>query len=108
MKTIVTATIVTISLLLTGINTLNKHTILKNSKTEVPSIDGIKVYKPSLPATAPTCPSAEYQLAINRQAEGQLGMTHTEHCPKCSMGALYSKDGRKTCTYCEQTFVLND
>ena len=108
MKTIVTATIVTISLLLTGINTLNKHTILKSPNTEVPSIDGIKVYKPSSPATAPTCPSAEYQLAANRQAEGQVGMVHTEHCPKCNMGALYSKNEHKVCTYCEQIFALNN
>lgn len=105
MKTIITTTIIATSLLLTGINTLNKNYIIKPVKEEVPFEDNIKIYKPIFTPLSPTCPSAEYQLvSMNRQAENQLGIVHTEHCAKCNMGALYQKEDKKVCTYCEYSF----
>lgn len=104
MKTAFNIILITISLVYTGINTL-KEKQLPAAKEEIniPE-ESIKIYKPVFSPTAPTCPSAEYQLASFRQAEGQSGFVHTEHCSKCNMGALYEKEGKKVCTYCETAF----
>jgi hypothetical protein len=102
MKTILNITLITASLIFTGINTLKDKT-LKPEKEEIKLPEGIKIYKPYFSPIAPTCPSAEYQLA-SRQAEGQSLIVQTEHCPKCNLGALYEKSGNKICTYCESNF----
>lgn len=107
MKTLFNITIITTSLIFTGINTLNNKT-LKPAKSEIslPG-DGVKIYAPYTVPTSPTCPSAEYQLAYTlKQAEGQTISIHTEHCSRCSLGALYEKDDKKVCTYCETAFSL--
>ena len=102
MKTILNITLITASLIFTGINTL-KEKSLKPEKEEITLPEGKEIYTPYFSPSAPTCPSGEYQLA-SRQAEGQSLIVQTEHCPKCSLGALYEKEGKKICTYCESNF----
>jgi hypothetical protein len=105
MKTVIQTVIITSSIIFTGINTLDNKT-LKPAKEEIIPIEAPKIYKPYLTPTSPTCPSGEYQLVHFRQAEGQSGVVHTEHCSKCNMGALYERDEKKVCTYCETNFSL--
>jgi hypothetical protein len=105
MKTVIQTVIITSSIIFTGINTLDNKA-LKPAKEEVIPAESPKIYKPILTPVAPFCPSSEYQLATLRQAEGQSGSVHTEHCSKCNMGALYEKNEKKVCTYCESTFSL--
>lgn len=106
MKTLIQTIVITSSVIFLGINTLDNKT-LKPAKDEINiPVEAPKIYRPYLNQTSPTCPSGEYQLATFRQAESQNGMVHTEHCSKCSIGALYEKGGYKTCTYCESTFSL--
>jgi hypothetical protein len=105
MKTVIQTVIITSSIIFTGINTLDNKT-LKPAKEEIIPVDAPKIYKPVWTPAAPFCPSSEYQLATLRQAESQSGSVHTEHCTKCNMGALYEKNEKKVCTYCESTFSL--
>jgi hypothetical protein len=105
MKTVIQTVIITSSIIFTGINTLDNKT-LKPAKEEIIPAEAPKIYKPVWTPAAPFCPSSEYQLATLRQAESQSGSVHTEHCTKCNMGALYEKNEKKVCTYCESTFSL--
>ena len=97
-------TLITSCLIFTGVNTLNNNKL--SSKEEITLPDTPKLYKPYFNTVSPTCPSTEYQVAVSRQAEGQLPLMHTEHCSKCSMGALYEKEDKKICTYCEHEIRL--
>jgi hypothetical protein len=103
MKTVIQTVIITSSIIFTGINTLDNKT-LKPAKEEIIPTEAPKIYKQVWTPAAPFCPSSEYQLASLRQAEGQSGSVHTEHCSKCNMGALYEKNEKKVCTYCESIF----
>ena len=103
MKTVIQTVIITSSIIFTGINTLDNKS-LKPAKEEIIPSEAPKIYKPVWTPAAPFCPSSEYQLATLRQAEGQSGSVHTEHCSKCNMGALYEKNKKKVCTYCESIF----
>lgn len=53
------------------------------------------------------CPSAEFYSAVssNQSADsvqsGSSTFPTTQHCPKCSLGALYPKGNVHVCTYCE-------
>ena len=105
MKTIIQTVIITSAVIFTGINTLDNKTLKSKEEIVLPK-ESTKIYKPVLNQISPTCPSAEYQLATFRQAEGQLPLQNTEHCTKCGLGALYEKDEKKVCSYCETAFSL--
>ena len=104
MKTITSLIVVSTGVLLMGLNVSNNK--VEPAKPEL-LIKPERIYMQP-PKLAPTCPSAEYNVALmNRNTEtGSNGFPITEHCPQCNMGALYPQEGSKKCTYCESTFVL--
>jgi len=98
-KPVVLTATITVSLLLIGITNLNSIK-LQPAKPEIHpdnvlKPDSIKIYQPQI--ISPSCPSSEYQLS---QAQSQTVGVTTLHCSKCSLGALYEKDGKMICTYC--------
>lgn len=102
MKTLVTSSILSAGLLLMGLNVTNRKLQLPEAKPELKIEEALKVSPRVYQPTAPTCPSAEYQLAsLNRNAESQNPLIMTAHCPKCNLGALYKKGEDTICTYCE-------
>jgi len=121
-KTLILIPTITISLLLIGITNLNS-TKLQPEKLEINPINFLKeshkLYAPQI--ISPICPSSEYnQYEIKKagisitihpnnvleysdnqgQAQSQTVGVTTLHCSKCSLGALYEKDGKMICTYC--------
>ena len=104
MKTIITTTLIATSLLLTGFNVIDGKRVPSKQELETPAIIPNKtIYIPA--PSAPFCPSGEYQVTlVNRSAEGQTQGIHTQHCPKCSIGALFKQGDFDVCTYCENKF----
>lgn len=102
MKSLTTSTVIATGLLLMGLNVTNRKNVLPEAKPEVKIEEALKVSPRIYQPLAPTCPSAEYQIAsVSRNAEGQDPLVMTAHCPKCSLGALYKKGEDTICTYCE-------
>lgn len=98
-KPVVLTATITVSLLLIGITSLNSIK-LQPAKPEIHPdnlLRGLPELYQSPAIISPTCPSSEYTQG---QAQSQTVGIFTPHCTKCSLGALYEKDGVMICTYC--------
>lgn len=100
------------TLLVVGMNNSKKETNLRETNLSKETIE--KILENSSPVVQPnrndlatlTCPrDFSIRFVSPTIGEEQTEMKHTEHCPKCNLGALSSREDTKVCSYCESVFA---